>query len=87
MTKSYVAKEIEVATEHLGRDKSNSFKRVVRSRKLDNVMKCLMSQPDDNLSSQSLIMSRQTIICRDIRGKFASWADFNFALNLMTAHN
>ena len=30
-TKSYVATEIEVATEHLGHDKSNSFKRVVRS--------------------------------------------------------
>ena len=29
-TKSYVATEIEVATEHLGRDKNNSFKRVVR---------------------------------------------------------
>ena len=29
-TKSYVAKEIEVATEHLGRDKNNSFKSVVR---------------------------------------------------------
>ena len=87
MTKSYVAKEIEVATEHLGRDKSNSFKRVVRSRLLNNAMKCLMSQPGDNLSSHSSLMSRQTIICRDIRDKFASWAAFNFALNLMTAHN
>ena len=87
MTKSYVAKEIEVAIEHLGRDKSNSFKRVVRSRQLNNVMKCLMSHPGDNLSSHSSLMSRQTIICRDIRDKFASWAAFNFALNLMTAHN
>ena len=66
-TKSYVAKEIEVATEHLCRDKNNSFKRVVRSRQLNNVMKCLMSQLDDNLSSHILLMSRQTIICRDIR--------------------
>ena len=46
-----------------------------------------MSQPEDNLSSQSLLMSRQTIICRDIKEKFASWAAFNFALNLMAAHN
>ena len=30
MTKSYVATEIKVATEHLGRDKNSSFKRVVR---------------------------------------------------------
>ena len=29
----------------------------------------------------------QTIICRDIKEKFASWAAFNFALNLITAHN
>ena len=29
-TKSYVATKIEVATEHLGRDKNNSLKRVVR---------------------------------------------------------
>ena len=86
-TKSSVVKEIEVTTEHLGRDKSNSFKRVMRSRQLNNVMRCLMSQPEDNLSSHSLLMSRQTIICRDIKEKFASWAVFNFSLNLMTAHN
>ena len=66
-TKSYVAKEIYVATKHLCRDKNNSFKRVVRSRQLNNVMKCLVSQPDDNLSSHRLIMSRQTILCCDIR--------------------
>ena len=82
-----MSRKVEVATEHLGHDKSNSFKRVVRSRQLNNVMKCLMSQPGDNLSSHSLLMSRQAIICRDIRGKFASWAAFNFALNLMTSHN
>ena len=87
MTKSFVVKEIDVATEHLGCDKSNSFKREVRSRQLNNIMKCLMSQPDDNLSFHSLLMSRQTIICHDIRGKFASWDAFNFALNLMTSHN
>ena len=46
-----------------------------------------MSQPEDNLSYHSLNMLRQTIVCRDIRGEFASWATFNFALNLMTAHN
>ena len=45
-TKSSVVKEIEVATEHLGCDKSNSFKRLIRSRQLNNVMRCLMSQPD-----------------------------------------
>ena len=57
------------------------------SRQFNNVMKYLMSQPDDNLSFHNLLMSRQTIICRDIRGKFVSWAAFNFAKNLMTAHN
>ena len=46
-----------------------------------------MSQLDDNLFSHSLLMSRQTIICRDIKEKFASWVAFNFALNLMIAHN
>ena len=46
-----------------------------------------MSQPADDLSSHSLLMSRQTIICRDIKEKFASWAAFNCALNLMTVHN
>ena len=57
----------DVATKHLCRDKNNSFKRVVRSRQLNNVMKCMMSQLNDNLSSHDLNMSRQTIICRDIR--------------------
>ena len=33
MTKIYVATEIEVAIEHLGRNKNNSFKRVVRVAK------------------------------------------------------
>ena len=46
-----------------------------------------MSQPADDLSSHSLLMSLQTIICRDIKEKFASWAVFNCALNLMTVHN
>ena len=46
-----------------------------------------MSQPADDLSSHRLLMSRQTIICRDIKEKFASLAAFNCALNLMTAHN
>ena len=46
-----------------------------------------MSQSEDDLSSYSLLMSRQTIICRDIKEKFASWAAFNCALNLMTTHN
>ena len=73
-TKGYVATEISVATERLGRDKSNSFKRLVRSRHPNNEMKHLMSQPGDNLSSHSSSMSRQTIICRDIRGRVASWA-------------
>ena len=45
-TKSYVATEIEVVTEHLGRDKNNSFKRVVRvattqlCREMPNVAAC-----------------------------------------------
>ena len=30
MTRFYVAIEVEVATEHLGHDKNNSFKRVAR---------------------------------------------------------
>ena len=46
-----------------------------------------MSQPEDDLSSHILLMSRQTIICRDMKEKFASWAAFNCALNLMTTHN
>ena len=46
-----------------------------------------MSQPDDKLSSLNLLMSRQTIISRDIREKCASRATFNSALNLMTAHD
>ena len=65
---------------------SNPFKGVVRSRQLNNVMKCLMSRPEDLLSSHIRIMSRQAVSCCDIREKFASWATFNFALNLMTAH-
>ena len=73
MTKGYVATEISVATERLGRDKSNSSKRLVRSRHPNNELKHLRSQPDDNLSSHNLSMSRQTIICRDMRGRFASW--------------
>ena len=72
MTKGFVAIEISVATERLGRDKSNSSKRLVRSRHPNNDMKHLRSQPEDNLSSHSLSMSRQTIICRDMRGMFAS---------------
>ena len=59
----------------------------MRSRQLNKVMKFLMSQPEDELSSHSLFMSRQTIICRDMKEKFASWAAFNCALNLMIAHN
>ena len=46
-----------------------------------------MSQPEDDLSSHSSLMSRQTIICRDIKEKLANWAAFKYALNLMTAHN
>ena len=46
-----------------------------------------MSQPEDDLSSHSSLMSRQTIICRDIKEKLASWAAFKYALNLMIAHN
>ena len=74
MTKGYVATEISVATERLGRDKSNSSKRLVRWRHPNNDMKHLRSQPEDNWSSHNLSMSRQTIICRDMRGMFASWA-------------
>ena len=70
----YVATEISVSTERLGRDKSNSFKILVRSRHPNNDMKHLMSQPEDNWSSHSLNMSRQTIICRDKKGGFSSWA-------------
>ena len=73
-TKGYVATEISIAKERLGRDKSNSSKRLVRSRHPNNDMKHLRWQPEDNLSSHSLSMSRQTIICRDIKGRFASWA-------------
>ena len=72
-TKGYVATEISVAIERLGRDKSNSSKRVVRSRHPNNELKHLRSQPEDNLSSHNLSMSRQTIICHDMRGRFASW--------------
>ena len=72
-TKGYVAAQISVATEQLGRDKSNSSKRLVRSRHPNNELKQLRSQPEDNLSSHNLSMSRQTIICRDMRGRFASW--------------
>ena len=46
-----------------------------------------MSQPDDILSSHNLLMSRQTIISRDIREKCASRATFKSALYLMTSHN
>ena len=73
-TKGYVATEISVATERLGHDKSNSSKRLVRSRHPNNDMKHLRSQPEDNWSSHNLSMSRQIIICRDMRGRFASWA-------------
>ena len=58
MTRGYVATKISVVTERLGRDKSNSFKRLVRSRHPNNELKHLMSQPEDNLSSHSLSMSR-----------------------------
>ena len=71
----YVVTGISVATERLGRDKSNSSKRLVRSRHPNKDMKHLRSQPKDNLSSHNLSMSRQTIICRDMRGRFASWVD------------
>ena len=40
----------------------------LRSRHLNNDMKHLRSQPEDNLSSHILSMSRQTIICRDMIG-------------------
>ena len=46
-----------------------------------------MSQPDDKLTSHNLLMSRQTIISRDIKEKCANRATFNYTLNLMTAHN
>ena len=49
-------------------------------------MKHHRSQPEDYLSSCMLLLSRQTISCRDKRGKFASWAIFDFALKLMTTH-
>ena len=58
VTRGYVTTEISVATERLGRDKSNSFKRLVRSQHPNNEMKHFMSQPEDNWSSQSLTMSR-----------------------------
>ena len=74
MTKGYVATEISVATERLGRDKSYYSKRLVRSRHPNNELDHLRSQPEDNLSSHKLSMSRQTIICRDMRGRIASWA-------------
>ena len=59
----------------------------MRSRQLNKVMKFLMSQPEDDLSSHSSFMSRQTIICRDMKEKFTNWVAFNCAQNLMTAHN
>ena len=49
-------------------------------------MKHHRSQPEDDLSSCRLLLSRQTVSCRDKRGKFSSWAIFNFALKLMTTH-
>ena len=73
-TKGYVAIEISVTTERLGRDKSYSPKRLVRSRHPNNELDHLRSQPEDYLSSHNLNMSRQTIICRDMRGRIASWA-------------
>ena len=65
---------ISVAAERLGLDKSYSSKRLVRSRHPNNELDHLRSQPEDNLSSHNLSMSRQTIICRDMRGRIASWA-------------
>ena len=73
-TKGYVATEISVAIERLGHDKSYSSKRLVRSRHPNNELDHLRSQPEDNLSSHNLSTSRQTIICRDMRGRIASWA-------------
>ena len=52
-TKCYVVTVIEAAIEHLGRDKNNSFKRVVR---VATTQQC-HEMPDDNLSSHSLLMS------------------------------
>ena len=91
MTKTYVAIETEVGTkvdvvtqlvlmEEKGRsrDKSNSSKRKL-SRHLNTKRKCLMSQPRDDLSHQRLNVSRHN-------RKIASWAVFNFALNLITTH-
>ena len=74
MTKGYVATEISVATERLGSDKSYYSKRLVRSRHPNNELDHLRSQPEDNLSSHNLGMSRQTIICRDMKGRIASCA-------------
>ena len=78
-TKGYVAIEISVAAEisiaiaRLGRDKSYSSKRLVRSRHPNNELDHLRSQQEDYLFSHNLGMSRQTIICRDMRGRIASW--------------
>ena len=73
-TKGYVATEISVATEQLGRDKSNSSKRLVRSRHPNNELKHLRSQPEDNLSSDKHHMSRH-------EGKDCQLDSPNFALN------
>ena len=73
-TKGYVATEISVATERLGHDKSYYSKRLVRSRHPNNELDHLRSLPEDNLSPHKLSMSRQTIICRNMRGRIASWA-------------
>ena len=73
-TKGYVATEISVATERLGRDKSYSSKILVRSRHPNNELDHLRSQPEDNLSSHNLSMSRH-------EGKDCQLDSPNFALN------